>query len=37
MHGLGERAQVEADDGFFQPELGGGDDGFGIGWNFMLS
>jgi len=37
VHGLGERAQVEADDGFLQPALRGGDDGFGISWNFILS
>ncbi|BBP03157.1 hypothetical protein TPL01_05820 [Sulfuriferula plumbiphila] len=30
MHGLGEGAEVEADDGFFEPGSGGGND-FGVG------
>jgi hypothetical protein len=37
MHSLGERTQVEADDGFFQPALRSGDDGISISWNLILS
>jgi hypothetical protein len=36
MHRLGEGTQVEPDDGFFQPQLSGGDD-FGFIGHMILS